>query len=129
MLEPCDAVTLWLAIDAADEENGCVRYVRRSHHKGMREHGRTGTLGVSQGIVGFPRSEDAEPEVGLRVGPGDLLAHDALTIHRADANCSQTRSRRALGFIYYGERAKEDGEAHWVYQRKLADEMKAAGRL
>ena len=48
MLEPCRAITLWLAFDAVDEGNGCVRYVRGSHRGGLRTHRRTNTLGFSQ---------------------------------------------------------------------------------
>jgi phytanoyl-CoA hydroxylase len=58
-----------------------------------------------------------------------LLAHHALTIHRADANVSPTRTRRALGFIYYGESAREDFAAHETYQAKLATEMEVAGKI
>ncbi len=54
MLEPCEAVTLWLALDAADEDNGCVRVVRRSHRQGLRPHVRTDTLGFSQAIADYP---------------------------------------------------------------------------
>jgi phytanoyl-CoA hydroxylase len=61
--------------------------------------------------------------------PGDLLVHDALTIHRADANRSCTRSRRALGFIYYSQRAREDREAHTMYQRRLAEDLKSKGKI
>jgi phytanoyl-CoA hydroxylase len=57
------------------------------------------------------------------------LAHHALTIHRADANASATRTRRALGFIYYGESAREDLAAHKAYQAKLATEMEVAGKI
>ena len=28
MLEPNEAVTLWIALDDIDEENGCMRYVK-----------------------------------------------------------------------------------------------------
>ena len=31
MLHPCEALTMWLALEEVDEENGCVRYVRGSH--------------------------------------------------------------------------------------------------
>ena len=129
MLDPCEAVGMWLALDDVDEENGCVRYVRGSHKRALREHSRTQTLGFSQGIVAYPTEDDREHEVALHAEPGDLLVHHAMTIHRADGNRSATRSRRALGFIYYSERAREDTAAHVAYQRKLAEEMKAAGRI
>ena len=53
MIEPVEGLTMWLGLDYADEENGCLRYVRGSHKKGLREHGRTQTLGFSQGITDF----------------------------------------------------------------------------
>ncbi len=129
MLDPCEAVTMWFALEDVDEENGCVRYVKGSHKLGMREHARTQTLGFSQGIVDYPTDADRESELAFPAKPGDLLVHHALTIHRADGNSSATRTRRALGFIYYSERAREDVEAHAAYQRKLAEEMKAAGKI
>lgn len=117
------------ALEEIDEENGCVRYVPGSHKHGMREHARTQTLGFSQGIVDYPTDEDRASEVALPAKPGDLLVHHAMTIHRADGNQSETRSRRALGFIYYSERACEDVMAHAAYQHKLAKQMKANGKI
>jgi len=129
MLDPCEALTMWFALEEVDEETGCVRYVSGSHRRGMREHGRTGTLGFSQGIVDYPTEQDRATERAFPAGPGDLLAHDALTIHRADGNRSTNRTRRALGFIYYSERAREDTRAQEAYQKRLADEMTTAGKL
>ena len=63
MLEPCEGVTMWLAMDNVDEENGCVRYVRGSHKMGMRAHGASGTLGFSQAMLDFPNEHDKENEV------------------------------------------------------------------
>ncbi len=129
MLDPCQAVTMWLALDDVDEENGCVRYVRGSHRNGMRQHARTQTLGFSQGIVDYPTEADRSNEVSLPAKPGDLLVHHALTIHRADANRSTNRSRRALGWIYYSQHAREDTDAHAAYQERLAAELKATGQI
>jgi len=120
MLNPPKAVTMWLALEDADEENGCVRYIRGSHLTGMRTHGRTKTLGFSQGITDYGK-EDFTKETAFPAKPGDLLIHHAMTIHRADGNKSD-RSRRALGFIYFGESAKEDVEAKAAYQQKLSEE-------
>jgi phytanoyl-CoA hydroxylase len=128
MLQPCHAVTMWMALDPVDEENGCVRYLRGSHHDGLRPHEHTRTLGFSQGIVDFGK-EEAREEVPCHAHPGDLLAHHALTIHRADANLSPTRPRRALGFIFYGESTRENPEAHDAYQRRLAKELMATGKI
>ena len=48
----------------------------------------------------FGRQEDLAAEEAMPAAPGNLLAHHALTIHRAGGNLSATRSRRALGFIF-----------------------------
>jgi phytanoyl-CoA hydroxylase len=129
MLDPCSAVTMWLALDDVDQQNGCIRYVRGSHHQPMRSHSRTETLGFSQGIDDYPTDEDQAHEVAIPAAPGDLLVHHAMTIHRADQNRSVGRSRRSLGFIYYDRRAEHNAMAHAEYQRQLAAELKAAGRI
>jgi len=129
MLDPCEAITMWFALDKIDKENGCVRYVKGSHLRGMRPHARTQTLGFSQGITDYPSQEDSRFEVAVRTDAGDLLVHDAMTIHRADGNISVARSRRALGFVYYSERACVDTDAHDAYQKKLSREMTAQGKI
>ena len=126
-LDPPLAITMWLALDPADRENGCVRYVKASHRKGMRPHALTNTLGFSQGISDFGNREDEANEVALTAAPGDLLAHHALTVHRAEANRSPERGRRALGFIFYSVEATEDGAAAVEYRRQLASQQK--GRI
>lgn len=129
MLEPCVALTLWMPLDHVDEENGCVRYGRGSHKAGLREHERTQTLGFSQGINYYPTEEELQNEVACPASPGDLLFHDALTIHRAGSNLSLNRTRRALGFIYYSALAEENVEAHRAYQSKLAQQLKDTGEI
>ncbi len=122
MLEPPSAVTMWLALEDVDAENGCVRYVKGSHLLGLRPHGRTQTLGFSQGITDFPNDADREAEVSFPAKPGDLLIHHSLAIHWADGNRSQTRSRKALGLIYFGASANEDRAAKEAYRKKLEAE-------
>ncbi len=129
MLDPCEAVTMWLALDDVDEKNGCVRYSRGSHRRGMREHASTGTLGFSRGITDYPQAIDSEHEVACPARPGDLLVHHAMTIHRADHNQTADRQRRALGFIFYSERAREDATAHAAYQRELAARLRTDGLI
>ncbi|GAB3918275.1 phytanoyl-CoA dioxygenase family protein [Larkinella terrae] len=125
MLEPNEAMTMWMALEPVDEENGCVRYVRGSHLRGLRPHGRTGVLGFSQGMTDFGTPEDLENEVYFPTQAGDLLVHHSLTIHRADGNSSENRTRKALGFIYYADRAKEDVTRKRAYQAQLAAEQRA----
>jgi phytanoyl-CoA hydroxylase len=129
MLEPNHALTMWLALEDVTEEQGCVRYVRGSHKRGMRPHGRSGVLGFSQHILDFGTQEDREGEVAFPCEAGHLIAHHSLTVHWADGNASKDRSREALGFIYHGESAREDEAAQAEYQRRLATELAAQGKI
>ncbi len=127
-LDPCEALTMWLALDEVDEENGCVRYVRGSQRDGMRPHARTKVLGFSQGITDFGTDAELRNEVPVCVSPGALIVHDALTIHRAGPNKS-ARSRRAMGFVYFSSRAKVDQAASDRYQAELAQELTNTGKI
>lgn len=127
MLEPNEALTLWLAQDAADEENGCVRYLPGSHRGDMRPHQRTEVLGFSQGITDYGASDRAA-ELPVCAAPGDLIAHHSLTVHRADPNPSP-RPRRALGLVYFAERAREDAARAEAYRQRLYREWEAEGKI
>ncbi len=108
-LVPSEALTLWFPLDPVSEENGCIRYVKGSHRKGIRDHQVSNILGFSQGLTDWG-PEDEAAEVKVLASPGDLLAHHCDIIHRADANPSQ-RSRRALAIVYYAASAVEDDVA------------------
>jgi phytanoyl-CoA hydroxylase len=129
MLEPSQAVTMWLALEDVDLEQGCVRYVRASHLRGLRPHGRSGVLGFSRDILDYGSDDDLASEVAQPCRAGDLIAHHALTIHLADGNFSKERSREALGFIYYGRSAREDEGARAAYERQLASELADQRRI
>jgi len=119
MLKPMSAVTMWMALEDVDAENGWVSYVKGSHKLGMRHHAFTNTLGFSQGIPDFGIPADTEKEVFFKTKPGDLLVHHALTIHRASPNTSEHRTRKAMGLIYFGASAAEDVAAKAAYVKAL----------
>ena len=128
LLKPCEALTIWLALDTVDRENGCIYYVRGSHQRGMRPHSRTRVLGFSQGIIDYGTAEDVEAEEAACLAPGDVIVHHALTIHRADPNRS-SRLRRALGFVYFSADSVVDEAASEQYQQQLNDEWHAEGKI
>ena len=129
MLEPCEAVTMWVALEPVDEENGCVCYLKGSHKAGLVRHQPSGTLGFSQTVADFDGLRERFDEIRLPAAPGTLLAHHALMVHRADGNTSTDRTREALGFIYYAARAREDKARHAAYQRDLAHQLKSRGQI
>ncbi|TVP98565.1 MAG: phytanoyl-CoA dioxygenase family protein [Planctomycetaceae bacterium] len=117
-LTPPQVLTIWLALDDVDEENGCLRYVSRSHLHGMRPHARTQTLGFSQGIADFGEA-DLTAEIAVRAAPGDALIHHGNTIHRAEANRSTSRHRRSFAMVFRGESCTRDEAALARYQDSL----------
>lgn len=129
-LSPCKAVTGWLALEKVDEENGCIHYVRGSHKAGgFRPHGRSNVLGFSQGLTDFGTEEDKANTVAFPGDAGTFLMHDAHIIHWAGPNRSPTRSRRALGFVYFGESARIDEASKAAYKAKLEAELRAEGKI
>ena len=83
-------VTLWLALDPATKENGCVQIIPGSHKLGLlSEHGHTIT--PEQESKYCP--EDKIVFCELEAGEAFLLHN--LLLHRSDKNNS-TQSRRAL---------------------------------
>jgi len=127
MLKPQSALTMWLGLDEVDEANGAIRYIPASHLGPMRPHGRTGVLGFSQGITDYGPGDHAAEQL-VPAQPGDMLAHHAMTIHRADANTTP-RTRKALGFIFYSESAVEDRAGHEAYYKSLFRELETERRI
>ena len=115
-LAPPQVLTMWLALDDVDEENGCLRYVPGSQLRGIRPHLRTTTLGFSQGIPDYTAADYAA-EAPIVMSAGDLTVHHGNTIHRADANQSTMRHRRSFAMVFRGASCVRDATA---FQRYLA---------
>ena len=113
-LKPSNVVTIWLALDSVDPENGCLRYVDGSHQRGYRTHAKSKILGFSQGITDYS-AEDFTREVAVPLQPGDAVAHHGMTIHRADANLSLTRHRRSFAIVFKGASCQRDESAFARY--------------
>lgn len=86
-----------LALDDADLENGCLRVVRGSHHRGLLP-GQQGK-GVLGPLFTDPRSFDASQQVPACMPAGSLLFFHPHTVHGSEPNAS-ARPRRALLFTY-----------------------------
>ena len=51
-----------------------------------------------------------------------------MTIHLADENQS-TRTRKAIGFIYYATSVKVDEVAHATYQQQLTNDLRKENKI
>ena len=125
MIEPpSHACTMWLALDTADECNGCLRYTLGSASRGMRQHDFSEIKGFSQSIIDFDETDELH-EVVIDAAPGDLVVHQSMMIHRAGRNVTADRSRRAVGAIFYGASATRDDAAYDAKQRLIAQRAAA----
>ena len=125
-LVPSNVVTIWLALDTVDAENGCLRYVKGSHKHGYRKHAKSKILGFSQGIVDYS-PDDFSNEAVMCLQPGDAIAHHGMTIHRADANMSATRHRRSFAMVFKGVSCQRDEVAYARYMAMANEQQQAEG--
>jgi phytanoyl-CoA hydroxylase len=121
-LTPPQVLTIWLALDPTDEENGCLRYLPGSHREGLRPHGRSSILGFSQGITDYAAA-DREREIPIVLQPGDAVVHHGLMVHRADPNRSASRRRRAFAMVLQGVSCRRDEVPYARYLENLASQQ------
>ncbi|MCA1595842.1 MAG: phytanoyl-CoA dioxygenase family protein [Chloroflexi bacterium] len=93
-LEPAGAVSLWIALDDADEENGCMRVVPGSHLAGLAGHQRAG-----QYIAQLKADADESLAVPVPLPAGSGMFHHCLTLHSTKPNRTP-RQRRAWVMHY-----------------------------
>lgn len=86
-----------LALDDADEDNGCLRVVRGSHRHGLLPGRRDdGVLGP---LFTDPDHFDLEAQVAAAMPAGSLLFFSPHMVHGSEPNRSE-RQRRALVITY-----------------------------
>ncbi|MCE9527171.1 MAG: phytanoyl-CoA dioxygenase family protein, partial [Planctomycetales bacterium] len=66
-------------------------------------------------------------EVRIHLQPGDVVAHHGNTIHRAEANTSANRNRRAFAMVLKGVSCRRDEEAFSRYEAALKQQHQELG--
>ncbi len=91
-------VGVWIAVDAATEENGCLHIIPGSNQKGPTPHFKRRDWQICDTEVAVPNS------VTVPLGPGGCLFWHGMTHHGSPTNRS-TQHRRALQYHYRPESA------------------------
>jgi ectoine hydroxylase-related dioxygenase (phytanoyl-CoA dioxygenase family) len=86
-----------LALDDADEANGCLRVVRGSHRHGLLP-GLEGE-GVLGPLFTDPRHFDMQAQVAAEMPAGSLVFFSPHSVHGSEPNRSE-RMRRAMVLTY-----------------------------
>jgi phytanoyl-CoA hydroxylase len=110
-LEPAAAMSMWIALDDADEENGCMWVIPGSHRAGEVGHQRAG-----QYVAQLKANADETLAVSVPLRAGSAMIHHCRTLHMTKPNHTP-RQRRAWVMHYMPADTKQNGE--YVAQRPL----------
>ena len=104
---PHNSVTVWLAFDDVDEENGAMKIVPGSHKSGILQHRRS-TVTDSILTLELERGSFREDTaVSMRLKAGEVSLHDDAAVHGSPANLSNRR-RVGLTMRFSGTNVKND---------------------
>jgi hypothetical protein len=95
LLEPQEVITLWLAIDDADPENGSMRVIPRTHDNGFSQYH---NVDLNENVFAVELNEDQmdmSRVVDMRLKAGECHFHHAKLMHGSNANFS---NRRRCGY-------------------------------
>ena len=98
-------MNLWVAIDPATKENGCLHVIPGSHRHGVLPH-RDDPV---QSHIIDDSQVDMSQLIAIEMDPGDALFMDSGLVHRSYDNHSQ-RSRRAIGCVFGSADMEMTGE-------------------
>ncbi len=95
-VQPLATCTVWIAIDEATPENGCLRVIRGSHKaRRLRKHNTNTAANLTLSQELDPSEYDVADAVDLVLKPGQISLHDVYLLHGSEANHS-ANSRRGM---------------------------------
>jgi chlorinating enzyme len=112
----------WIAVDRADEENGCVWFTTGSQHEPIypteertrQNHSNIGDLTVVQNVSNMDTDLNTLSRIAARypgkevpavADPGDVVFFGSHVLHRSHPNASTNRFRRSLVCHYANARS------------------------
>lgn len=111
-LTPSKTVTVWLAIDDADTENACMRFVAGSHHQGHLTYRMTENAEASVLNQTVDNVEQFGEVVYDELRAGEISLHSDLLLHGSLANTSDRR-RCGLTLRYCTTDVRSDPAFGW----------------
>lgn len=119
-------VTVWLALDRSNRENGCVRVIPGTHRNGFSEYEATGRERVF--ATRIKGEIDEAQAVDFELEPGACSLHDGRIIHGARANASPHR-RAGYTMRYFSTAIRMIPEANPGHRIWLARGHDLAGNV
>lgn len=106
-MSPHHTVTVWLAFDDVDEENGGMKIIPGSHLHGLLKHRRSQQTDSVLTLELETRSFSEAQAVQFRLKAGEISMHDDRCVHGSPANLS-ARRRAGLTIRYSGTDVRND---------------------
>ena len=116
-----NALTLWIALEKSNRNNGCVHYYDKSHKYGILDHEESFAKGSSQKVsdTNFLRKFNISyPELE----PGDAIIHHSLVVHGSSKNISK-KSRRGWTIQFKDKNASYDLDHIKAYEKSLNNQI------
>ncbi len=90
-LSPSKTATVWLAVDDANVENACMRFLAGSHHKGHLTYRRSSPDEHNVLDQTVENAEQYGTSVDVELQAGEVSIHSDLLLHGSEANQSDRR--------------------------------------
>jgi ectoine hydroxylase-related dioxygenase (phytanoyl-CoA dioxygenase family) len=108
-------LTVVIAVDGADKENGALEFYPGMHREHLRPNEKpTEIFNPDKGLLAKELLEGRSAEM-IEVSPGDVIVFGSLVPHQSGVNTSN-RSRR---FLFYSYSAAKYGNLRETYYRNL----------
>jgi ectoine hydroxylase-related dioxygenase (phytanoyl-CoA dioxygenase family) len=110
-VEPSPYLTLWLALNDATRENGCISVLPGSHRRGLVPH-RPSPIGLI-----CHELDDPDQGVPVPVRAGSLAVFQSLTMHKSGVN--RSRGARKAYIIQYSHAGLKNAKTGDVITGKI----------
>jgi non-heme Fe2+,alpha-ketoglutarate-dependent halogenase len=109
-IAPHNTVTVWLAFDDVDEENGGMKLIPGSHLHGVIKHRRNETSDSVLALELETETFSTENAIQFKLKAGEISLHDDRAVHGSPANPS-ARRRAGLTIRYSGTNVRNTASA------------------
>jgi hypothetical protein len=122
------ALGVWMPLDPATLESGCLHFIPGSHLEEVRAHRHVGDDANVHAL--FTEDADASRAIAVPLSAGGATFHHCRTLHSSGPNTSE-RPRRAYAneFQLAPQRRAEPFARPWIAEGKRAWEARSPGRV
>ena len=119
-----NSLSVWMPLDGASQESGCMQFIPGSHMKEVKEHRHIDNNPLIHGLV--TDEVDSSAAVACPLSPGGATFHHSRTLHYTAPNRTE-KHRRAYIIVCSSPTMKRDKPAHRPWQEEERHALRNAG--